>query len=78
MKNISKIIHEFELWKRSTRTIDDYAGVVNQIILSQGDVNTLKGVVIDDDYCIMNNINDDEFINIMENIIGVDYYVGGY
>ena len=78
MLNVSGIVHELELWKRSPRGVDDYAGVVNQVMLSGGDLDSLKGVVIDDDYCIMNNINDDEFINIMENIIGVDYYVCGY
>ena len=41
-------------------------------------MDSLKGVVIDDDYCIRDDVCDDEFIDVMERIIGVDYCVCGY
>ena len=78
MLNVSGIVHELELWKRSARGVDDYAGVVNQVMLSGGDLDSLKGVVIDDEYCIRDDVCDDEVIDVMERIIGVDYCVCGY
>ena len=78
VNNVSKIIHELELFKRSNRTLNDYASVVNQVMLCGGDVSSLYGVVLDKDDCILENINDKEFIYKIKEIIGSDYYVYGY